>query len=149
MNGDVVSINGIPHEVEIQGRQGTYITVGKYAVNVAIGSEGFLRNLKTNESYRAKWSSLTVLQRAFPDMNPDKGDGKKKVFLKFVGVDSWSRPIFKDALRSEFYGSTDKLCGTPEEVSLVKVSDLLYFGNSFGCEPMGDQCSNKEEWIIL
>ena len=67
-----------------------------------------------------------------------------KVKVAFVGVDHWNRPIFKDVDRKNYYGSTDKLFPYMEsESSVLKqvtAEDLLYFGNSFGCEPMGSPC---------
>lgn len=61
--------------------------------------------------------------------------------LKFVGIDSWNRPVFKNTEAREFYGSVHQLFsfGTDESEVLAKIdeSDLCYFGSSFGCEPMG------------
>ena len=60
--------------------------------------------------------------------------------VKYYGIDSWNRPIFKDA-ENNYYGSTDKLFAhtdLPAKVlSDVDEDDLTYFGNHFGCEPMG------------
>lgn len=68
MNGDIVSIRGIHHVVEIQGYQGAYRSVGGKYTNCAIGTKGFLRNIQTGESYRASWKSLTVVHRAHPEL---------------------------------------------------------------------------------
>jgi hypothetical protein len=61
--------------------------------------------------------------------------------LIFVGIDDYNRPVFKQEGTIYYYGATDKLFNynaTPEEVlSEVTENDLCYFGNSFGCEPMG------------
>ena len=65
--------------------------------------------------------------------------------IKFVGIDSWNRPIFKNIKCESFYGSTDILFnyGDTEEKVLEKVSekDITWFGNKFGCEPMGTPCN--------
>lgn len=65
---------------------------------------------------------------------------KTKVW--FVGIDGCNRPIFKDKYGSCF-GSLDKLFShfAPENLILSEVieNDLTYFGNKFGCEPMGTE----------
>ena len=68
--------------------------------------------------------------------------------IKFRGIDSWNRPVFKSLERKNFYGSVNKLFdmdATKEEV-LKKVSefDLCFFGNFFGCEPMGTPAEHIE-----
>ena len=70
----------------------------------------------------------------------------KKTNIKFEGIDSWNRPVFKRIDSNERFGSVDILFNysdTEKEV-LDKISedDLLYFGNGFDCEPMGDQVNN-------
>jgi hypothetical protein len=68
--------------------------------------------------------------------------------VKFEGIDSWSRPIFKDVDSSMRFGSVDKLFGgdikKEEILQLITESDLTYFGNRFDCEPMGDPVDNIE-----
>ncbi|ENI4487314.1 hypothetical protein ABXZ88_003186 [Vibrio fluvialis] len=63
------------------------------------------------------------------------------ITIQFVGVDSFNRPIFKSLTDKAFYGSTEKLfsldASESEVLAKVSVSDLDYFGSSFGCEPMG------------
>ena len=66
--------------------------------------------------------------------------------IKFEGLDFFGRPIFKSLKTESRYGSTDILFNdyvTEQEV-LKKITekDLCYFGNSFGCEPMGDFITN-------
>lgn len=69
----------------------------------------------------------------------------EKTKVKFEGIDSWNRPIFKDIESKKRFGSVDVLCTSKEEV-LAKVTedDLCYFGNSFDCEPMGDPVNNLQ-----
>lgn len=61
--------------------------------------------------------------------------------VKFYGIDSWNRPIFKATTASVFFGSTDILFdfGATEAEVLEKVrgDQLEYFGTAFDCEPMG------------
>jgi hypothetical protein len=69
----------------------------------------------------------------------------KYIGVRYVNIDSWNRPVFKDTL-GNYYGSLDKLFPReePEESVLltVAVEDLMYFGNSFDCEPMGTTVHN-------
>ena len=64
----------------------------------------------------------------------------------FINIDSMNRPVFKDA-KKNYYGCLDTLFsyGTSEAEVLEKVSasDLVYFGSSFDCEPMGTTPANK------
>jgi hypothetical protein len=62
--------------------------------------------------------------------------------ITFVGIDGWNRPIFQSIDHpGRYYGATDVLFSLNAEESevLARISteDLTYFGNKFGCEPMG------------
>ncbi len=65
----------------------------------------------------------------------------KKITVKFEGIDSFNRPIFKGTNTKERFGSLDKLFDydATEKTVLNEVDeiDLYYFGNFFGCEPIG------------
>lgn len=77
-----------------------------------------------------------------------------KLVVKFTGIDSWGRPIFRSVYTSSTYlGDTDNLfseTATEEEVlsfyaqrkELIK--NLRYFGTKFGCEPSGEAYANTE-----
>ena len=62
--------------------------------------------------------------------------------VMFVGIDGWNRPIFRsiDFPRNHF-GATDILFrGDADEAEVlerISAEDLTFFGNKFGCEPMG------------
>ena len=82
-------------------------------------------------------------------LNKEKSDNyppKEEILVKFEGIDRFNRPIFKSLKTKSRYGSVDVLFNydSTEKDVLRKVSekDLLYFGNSFGCEPMGDSVEN-------
>ena len=69
--------------------------------------------------------------------------------IKFHGVDSHNRPVFKSLDRKKtFYGCTDKLFSVDatevEVLRQVKEEDLCFFGFQFGCEPMGTASTNIE-----
>jgi hypothetical protein len=66
------------------------------------------------------------------------------IALKFIGIDSWHRPVFK-AIDAPFYcGSIDHLFdpSVPQDDIIEffegTIADhLVYFGKTFDCEPMG------------
>jgi hypothetical protein len=70
-----------------------------------------------------------------------------QIRLKWVGVDNWNRPVWKAPDKREYYGSVNQLFSyeDTEETVLKKVStyELCYFGNHFGCEPMGTPVPNQ------
>lgn len=68
----------------------------------------------------------------------------KTVRVKFIGIDSWNRPIFKDIESRDYYGSTWNLFGYDAEEDVIKfysdkkmLNTLCYFGHKFDCEPLG------------
>lgn len=67
---------------------------------------------------------------------------KNTIIVKFESIDSWNRPVFKDEQSNRRYGCLDKLFNedaiAQQVKEIVTVRDLVYFGNSFDCEPMGD-----------
>lgn len=71
----------------------------------------------------------------------------KKIKIDFVGVDSWGKANFRTLEKPySFYGCLDVLFdgnATKEEV-LKEIDEdcMCYFGNSFGCEPMGTLAGN-------
>jgi hypothetical protein len=75
---------------------------------------------------------------------------KKVLELKFKGIDSWSRPVFKGS-DGRYYGSTDILfhCGAPASEVLSKLTpkDIVYFGSEFDCEPYGSSVDKKIVFI--
>jgi len=69
-----------------------------------------------------------------------------EVLIKYVGIDSWNRPIFKSA--NSYYGSVNTLFpnkniapnDTNEEIIEYfknNINELEYFGDEFDCEPNG------------
>jgi hypothetical protein len=64
-----------------------------------------------------------------------------KRLIKFVGIDDFNRPIFKEIARRNYYGANDVLFsqGTLEKEVKEKVTekDITFFGARFNCEPMG------------
>lgn len=78
-----------------------------------------------------------------------KNDREKvsQVRLIFVGIDSWNRPVWKAPDIKAYYGSVTELFdySDTEETVLKRVDtyNLCYFGDSFGCEPMGTSIPDK------
>lgn len=75
-----------------------------------------------------------------------------KILLRFAGIDSWNRPVFKSKDGS-YYGSTDKIYNmdvSPETIKKeITVKDLVWFGNEFDCEPMGNPLDEKIDFEII
>lgn len=71
----------------------------------------------------------------------------EKTQLKFIGIDNWNRPTWKVPDEKAYYGSINELFSyeaTETEVRRkVNIYDLCYFGNHFGCEPMGTDVPDK------
>jgi hypothetical protein len=72
--------------------------------------------------------------------------------IKFKGIDSWSRPVFKTVDKPEYFGSVTTLFdynATEEDVlKRIHVSELEYFGDHFGCEPHGGINPNVKLEIV-
>ena len=65
--------------------------------------------------------------------------------IKFYGIDSWSRPIFRSVQHPRnFFGSVTKLISSIEDSKNITEFDLCFFGNRFDCEPMGTTAKNIE-----
>lgn len=71
---------------------------------------------------------------------------KKVIKIKFRGIDSWNRPIFKSIDSKDHFGSTWNLFGYDDDEikrclefysNEENLNGLVYFGNHFDCEPMG------------
>ena len=65
-----------------------------------------------------------------------------EVYVNYVGIDQWNRPIFKEIRRNNYYGATNVLFARDtdrcEVLRTIRSNvDLTFFGSSFGCEPLG------------
>jgi len=76
----------------------------------------------------------------------------EKRVLKFEGIDDWNRPVFKDENNNRF-GNVDILFdwGTPGEKVLEKIDETMiqYFGDHFGCEPMGTPINPDKITLVV
>jgi len=74
--------------------------------------------------------------------------------IKFRGIDRYNRPVYKVIDKPIYYGSTDTLFHDEAEEEKVNnyfknnTDELEYFGNSFGCEPMGGRKENLKLILI-
>jgi len=113
--------------------------------------EEFRQSLSNKKGGYSSWKLLDDLEVFI--ITETKEEKQKKVFLRFHGIDYFNRPVFKEINKNSFYGSVDKIYPWNNDgvslISDVKSEDLVYFGNSFGCEPMGNPCPDNEQWIIL
>lgn len=74
--------------------------------------------------------------------------------IKFVGIDSWNRPIYKDVNSRTYFGATNALFGYDEEDLAQQyinehIEELTYFGQHFDCEPMGISITDFKEQTKL
>ena len=74
--------------------------------------------------------------------------------IKFKGIDSWNRPIYKVLEGNYYIGSVEKLfdfTASKEDVDEYfrdNLSTLVYFGHKFGCEPNGSPLKKEINLII-
>lgn len=84
-----------------------------------------------------------------PDLKPNEGPNAIDLFLKFEGVDDFSRIIFKDVNSNRRYGSVITLYSDGDVFPIASVEEVKqyfrnhteeieYFGTKFNCEPMGE-----------
>jgi len=113
--------------------------------------EEFRQSLSNGEGGYSSWKLLDELEVFI--ITETKEENHKKVFLRYEGIDYFNRPVFKEVNKNNFYGSVTKLYPWNDNgnsiSSDIKSEDLIYFGNSFGCEPMGNPCPDNEKWIII
>ncbi len=94
--------------------------------------------------------NINALLNGLDQIKKDWENDRKKtdqVRLIFVGIDSWNRPVWKAPDQNAYFGSVTELFdyNDTEETVLKKVDSfgLCYFGDSFGCEPMGTSLPDK------
>lgn len=79
---------------------------------------------------------------------------KKVIKIKFRGIDSWNRPIFKAINCNDYFGSVYYLFGYDEQPEKIidffkdKLDRLSYFGSHFDCEPLGLPLENVRLELI-
>lgn len=79
---------------------------------------------------------------------------EKEIKIKFEGVDSWGRPVFKDVDSNLRFGSTWTIFSwrnsDAEIVNHFKTNpqELEYFGSKFDCEPHGGKIKGIKLKII-
>jgi hypothetical protein len=110
----------------------------------------FKENLQNGEGGYSYLELLDNLEVFIIDET--KKEKPKEIFLYLYGIDCSGRLVFKEIDKNSFYGSVTKIYSRSDEVSIppdVKSEDLVYFGNTFGCEPTGEPCPDNEKWIIV
>lgn len=106
---------------------------------VSIGAGGFVR--------KDRGEDLVLMFVRHKQEAKDCRKANKQIKIKFVGVDSWGKANFKTIQKPyRFFGSVNHLfsdSATAEDVlKEIDEDDMCYFGNSFGCEPMGTLSGN-------
>lgn len=79
-----------------------------------------------------------------------------ELILKFKGIDEWNRPVFVDE-NKRFFGDTNHLFdyGTSKDDVLDFYKDMplnsciCYFGQHFGCEPMGTKIKQEVKVLLV
>jgi len=120
------------------------------ATNMYGASEYILRDFKTTKE-RSK-QILTKWMKNFDDNGYDYCEIKEPKELKFIGIDFWSRPIFKS--QDGFYFSClNKLAGGEKNLAEIKENlslderDITYHGTDPDDDPMGTEVMHDR--IIL
>ena len=75
--------------------------------------------------------------------------------LKFKGIDDWNRPVFMDD-NGRYFGDTDHLfdyTASKDDVlnfyrNMPLNNCICYFGQQFGCEPMGIEIKSNVKIIL-
>ena len=106
---------------------------------VSIGAGGYLR-----KDRREDFKNMFARQRK---ESKDLRKKAKTIDIKFAGIDNWNHPIFKSIEKPHrFYGSVNTLFNHEDtEAKVLKEiteDSLCYFGDHFGCEPMGTSAGN-------
>lgn len=77
--------------------------------------------------------------------------------LRFIGIDDWNRPVFKDIDSELYFGDTNKLWTYKElgednklvnEYYKNNTDSLIYFGSEFDCEPNGGRADCWKFFIV-
>lgn len=79
----------------------------------------------------------------------------KDLRLKFKGIDDWNRPVFMDD-NGRYFGDTDHLfdyTASKDDVlnfyrDMLLNNCICYFGQQFGCEPMGIEIKSNVKIIL-
>lgn len=82
--------------------------------------------------------------------NDIKKKQEKYHTIRFEGIDTYHRPIFRSTTTRSRYGTVNILCNDKADaINKVKATDLVYFGNSFDCEPDGTKAPLlKIDWSL-
>ena len=124
-----------------EGMENVGLAKDAYSKIVSIGSGGFLRKDRKqafHEMFERHAKERKEARRAL-----------KTIKIQFRGIDSWNRPVFCSIEKPHrYYGSVNSLFddGATEEKVLSEIDEdyLVYFGDHFGCEPMGTNSGNVE-----
>lgn len=110
----------------------------KYRVKLSFYSEEYIVDAKNEDDAENKATEKYAGEEHEPEIEVFL---MESISVKYVRIDSWNRPVFKEINGENYYGSLDILFsynGSKDNVmQKVGAEDLTYFGKQFDCEPMG------------
>ncbi|WP_229086115.1 hypothetical protein [Bacteroides ovatus] len=97
---------------------------------------------------KKQWYPLLIFKQL-------KKTDMKDLRLKFKGIDDWNRPVFMDD-NGRYFGDTDHLfdyTASKDDVlnfyrNMSLNNCICYFGQQFGCEPMGIEIKSNVKIIL-
>lgn len=143
----------VRHQEEVNNFDGLFFAFNKKQLEEGKKKVG----AKTNNellSIDAGGFLLKIKEKQFDDMfkrhrmeNKLHRKTRKTIRIQFAGIDSWNRPVFRSLDKPyKYYGSVVILFDyeDTEKTVLEKIDEesLCYFGEVFGCEPMGTNAGN-------
>ncbi len=108
--------------------------------------------VSTPEEFQVYCDDMETIITYWAAKDTEIAVSKLIVNIKFEGIDTFSRPIFKEVNGSARFGDSDcTKTGKPEEVIAFyrnNIQKLQYFGRKFDCEPNGGLDSNIQLKIV-
>ncbi len=99
--------------------------------------------------YRRGTFTKNMVSVPFLIFKQHKKTDMKDLRLKFKGIDDWNRPVFMDD-SGRYFGDTDH---RKDDVlnfyrNMPLNNCICYFGQQFGCEPMGIEIKSNVKIIL-
>lgn len=114
-------------------------------------------NYQLNEQgYNFEDSFPQYIRECIAKLNPNK----RQIYIEFISIDDWNRPLYKYVGRNFYLGSIEILFpnkeiapnGTKEEINKYfqeHNEEFVYFGTESDCDPYGSKFNKDIQFIIL